>query len=142
MKSKLLVLVLVLALGIGLASMGQTPAVPKHRALFPLNVPQGDDWGYMLAHVQNLRADFANDGGVEVEIVFYNNGIQMLNEKTSPFGPALQALASAGVHLMACRNSMRGRDLKSEDLFPFITEVNSGVGEIIRKQEAGWGYIR
>ena len=133
---------LVLALAIGLTSMGQAPSAPKHRALFPLNVPQGDDWGYMLAHVQNLRADFVNEGGVEVEIVFYNNGINMLNKTTSSYGPALQALASAGVHLVACRNSMRSRNLKSEDLFPFITEVNSGVGEIIRKQESGWGYIR
>lgn len=138
MKPKLFVL----ALAMALTSTGQGPSAATHRALFPLNVPQGNDWGYMLAHVQNLRADFANDGGIEVEIVFYNNGINMLNKKTSPFGPALEALASEGVHLMACRNSMRSRKLKSEDLFPFITEVNSGVGEIIRKQEAGWGYIR
>jgi intracellular sulfur oxidation DsrE/DsrF family protein len=31
--------------------------------------------------------------------------------------------------------------VKSEDLFPFAGEVDSGIAEIIRKQEAGWAYI-
>ena len=44
--------------------------------------------------------------------------------------------------LAACQNSMRDRNLKTEDLFPFVSQVDSGVAEIVRKQEKGWSYIK
>ena len=34
------------------------------------------------------------------------------------------------------------RKVTTEDLFPFASQVDSGVAELIRKQEAGWSYIR
>jgi intracellular sulfur oxidation DsrE/DsrF family protein len=36
---------------------------------------------------------------------------------------------------------MKMRNVKSEDLFSFAGEVDSGIAEIARKQEAGWAYI-
>ena len=30
----------------------------------------------------------------------------------------------------------------TEDLFPFASTVDSGVAELVRKQEAGWAYIK
>ena len=43
--------------------------------------------------------------------------------------------------ILACRNAMKMRNVKSEDLFPFAGEVDSGIAEIVRKQESGWAYI-
>jgi intracellular sulfur oxidation DsrE/DsrF family protein len=37
---------------------------------------------------------------------------------------------------------MRVRKVTTEDLVPFAAQVDSGVAEIIRKQEAGWSYVR
>jgi intracellular sulfur oxidation DsrE/DsrF family protein len=37
---------------------------------------------------------------------------------------------------------MRLRKVTTEDLFPFSSQVDSGVAELIRKQEAGWSYIK
>jgi intracellular sulfur oxidation DsrE/DsrF family protein len=31
--------------------------------------------------------------------------------------------------------------VKTEDLFPFASQVDSGAAELARKQEAGWAYI-
>jgi intracellular sulfur oxidation DsrE/DsrF family protein len=28
------------------------------------------------------------------------------------------------------------------DLLPFVTTVDSGVAEVVRKQEAGWAYLK
>jgi intracellular sulfur oxidation DsrE/DsrF family protein len=36
---------------------------------------------------------------------------------------------------------MKAMKVKSEELFPFAIEVDSGIAEITRKQEAGWAYI-
>jgi hypothetical protein len=54
----------------------------------------------------------------------------------------LKKAAAEGVVLGACQNSMRARKITSQDIFPFSTEVDSGVAELIRKQEAGFSYIR
>jgi uncharacterized protein len=45
------------------------------------------------------------------------------------------------VKLSACQNAMRLMNVKTEDLFPFAAQVDSGVAELARKQEAGWAYI-
>ena len=42
----------------------------------------------------------------------------------------------------ACQNSMRVQKVTTEDLLAFATQVDSGVSEIIRKQEADWSYVR
>jgi len=46
--------------------------------------------------------------------------------------------ANKGVILTACQNTMRARKVKTEDHFPFAAQVDSGVAELVRKQEAGW----
>ena len=36
---------------------------------------------------------------------------------------------------------MKNRNVKTEDLFPFASQVDSGIAEMVRKQEQGWAYI-
>jgi intracellular sulfur oxidation DsrE/DsrF family protein len=36
---------------------------------------------------------------------------------------------------------MRVMNVKTGDLLPFASEVDSGIAEVVRKQEAGWAYI-
>lgn len=43
--------------------------------------------------------------------------------------------------LLACRNAMKMRRVKTEELFPFAGQVDSGIAEMVRKQESGWAYI-
>jgi hypothetical protein len=37
---------------------------------------------------------------------------------------------------------MRNLGIQKDELFDFVTVVSSGVGEIVKKQTAGWAYIR
>jgi intracellular sulfur oxidation DsrE/DsrF family protein len=37
---------------------------------------------------------------------------------------------------------MRALKVTTEDLFPFAAQVDSGVAELVRKQEAGYAYIK
>ena len=129
-----------LALLLTLAGVSQTPAGPKHHVVFQLSEPESDEWGLVFAHVDNLRAAFANDGGSQVEVVFFGDGINMLRKTTGYVGQ-LKRLADSGVIIAACQNAMRSRDLKTEDLVPFATQVDAGVAELARKQEASWAYI-
>ena len=132
---------ILLTLAAVFTAVSQTPKTPKHHVVFALIEPQGRDWDVLPIHVNNVRAAFEKDGGVQVEVVFYAAGLNMLLKKNSAYEERLQQLKDNGVTLAACQNAMKMMNVKSEDLFPFATEVDSGIAEIVRRQEAGWAYI-
>lgn len=138
---KTLVSVPALALLLGVAAFAQTPATPKHHAVFQLSEPDGAAWSSLSLHVNNVMKALAEDGGSQIEVVFYGPGLAMLTKASKTYEDALKQLSDKGVKLLACRNAMKMRNVKSEDLYPFAGEVESGIAEIIRKQESGWAYI-
>jgi len=133
--------VAILALIAVVGAISQTPASPKHHVVFQLTEPEGGAWDVLIPHVENMRAVFAKDGGSEVEVVFFGPGLNMLLKKNTKYEAPLKRLADAGVTLSACQNAMRLMKVTTEDLFPFAAQVDSGVAELSRKQEAGWAYI-
>jgi uncharacterized protein len=130
-----------LALVVVFAAVSQTPAVPKHHVVFQLTEPEGSAWTVLPLHVNNLRTAFAQDGGSQVEVVFFGPGLNMLRKTNTAYAERLKQLADSGVTLSACQNAMRVMNVKTEDLFPFASQVDSGAAELARKQEAGWAYI-
>lgn len=117
------------------------PAPAKHKVVFELNAPSPSGWGQLFLNVENIRKAFAPDE-VQVEIVFFGKGLPMLLKTNAEYAERLKAAADKGVVLAACRNSMRALKVTTEDLFPFAATVDSGVAELVRKQEAGWAYIK
>ena len=113
----------------------------KHKVVFELNAPAPSGWDQLFHNVENVQKIFAADG-VQVEIVFFGKGLTMLLKKNEEYATRLKEAADKGVILAACQNTMRAMKVKSEDLFPFATEVDSGVAELVRKQEAGFSYIK
>jgi intracellular sulfur oxidation DsrE/DsrF family protein len=141
-----LLLAIALTLLLGYTAISQTPltapsAGPKHHVAFQLS--EGDDtaWGAVVIHVNNTMNALADDGGAEVEVVFWGPGLAMLAKTNTAYEARLKQLSDRGVKLLACRNSMKNRKVKTEDLFPFAGQVDSGIAEIVKKQEAGWAYI-
>ena len=123
-----------------LAQESKTPPV-KHKIVFELNAPAPSGWDQLFNNVKNVQQIFAADG-VQVEIVFFGKGLRMLLKGNDEFAARLKEASEKGVILAACQNTMRAMKIKSEDLFPFSTEVDSGVAELVRKQEAGFSYIK
>ena len=122
----------------------QTPAAAapaKHKVVFQMNVADTDSWNQLFGNIGNAQKAFQKDG-IQIEVVFYGKGISALLKTNTAFEERLKKAAADGVVLGACQNSMRMRKITSQDIFPFSTEVDSGVAELIRKQEAGFSYIR
>ena len=130
-----------LALVLVFSAVPQTPKTPKHHVVFQLTEAEGSAWNVLPLHVNNMRAAFAQDGGSQVEVVFFGAGLNMLLKKNTAYEERLKQLADSGVTLSACQNAMRVMNVKTDDLFPFASQVDSGVAELVRKQEAGWSYI-
>jgi intracellular sulfur oxidation DsrE/DsrF family protein len=136
---KIVLSVAALALLLGYSAVSQTPARPKHHVVFQVSEP--DTAASLVLHVNNTVRALAEDGGTEVEVVFFGLGLSTLAKTNTAYEEPLKQLSDSGVKLLACRNAMKMRNIKTEDLFPFAGQVDSGIGEIVRKQEAGWAYI-
>jgi intracellular sulfur oxidation DsrE/DsrF family protein len=131
-----------LLLALVAAAVSQTSSAPKqHRVVFQLSEPEGSAWGSLILHVNNVRKALASDGGSQMEVVFYGPGLDMIRRTNTAYEERLKQLSEAGVKLIACQNAMKMRNVKTEDLLPFTNEVESGIAEIVRKEESGWAYI-
>ena len=115
----------------------QTTPAGKHKVVFHVAAPVG-----FFNNVNNIIDAFEADGGVQVDVVFNGQGLNMLVKAKSEYETQLKAVAEKGVKLSACQNSMKRLKVATEDLFPFAAQVDSGVAELVRKQESGWAYIK
>ena len=128
-----------LALVLTIAAVSQTPK--QHKVVFQLTEEEGAAWDMLPAHVTNLRAAFEKNGGSDVEGVFFGPGLNMLRRTNTKYAAELKELADHGVKLAACQNAMKFLNIKTEGMFPFAVQVDSGVAELTRKQETGFAYI-
>jgi intracellular sulfur oxidation DsrE/DsrF family protein len=146
-----LVVAALLAGAWGFASAaGQAPLPPavaaapaesaREQAIFAVSDADPQKWGLTLGNIGNA-IDGLGAGAAEIELVVYGPGIAML-KKDSPVADRIAAALKNGVRIVACQNSMRGFHLEQADLAPGVGVVPSGVVELIRRQHAGYAYVR
>jgi len=131
----------------GLAcAAGQAPASAaaaesaREQAIFAVSDADPQKWSLTLGNIGNA-IDGLGAGAAEIELVVYGPGIAMLR-KDSPVADRIAAAQKSGVRIVACQNSMRGFHLEQADLAPGVGVVPSGVVELIRRQHAGYAYVR
>ena len=112
----------------------------KNRALFQVTDNDPARWTMILNNMQNLR-DGVGGEGVEIELVAYGPGVNMLKVDSSVKERTAAAL-KGGIRVNACQNTMANMKLTPADMQPDIGYVPSGVVEVMRKQQQGWAYIR
>jgi len=78
----------------------------------------------------------------DVSVIAHGSGPSMLLAANGAQAPRMRDLSQAGVVFAACENTMKKKNVAKEDLLPFATTVDSGVAEVVRKQEAGWAYLK
>lgn len=112
-----------------------------HRVVFEVNVDGAEQWQGILNNIENLQKAFGRET-TEIEVVAHGKGLGLILKTNEAMRERLQLVSDAGVGFASCENTMRRMNLKREDLMPFATTVDSGVAEVVRKQEAGWSYIK
>jgi uncharacterized protein len=117
----------------------QKPAA--HRIVIEVNVDGAQVWAGVLNNIENLQKALG-PGEVQIESVSHGKGLSMLLKTDAALEQRLEQAAAKGVVFAACQNSMRQQHVTKEDLFPFVITVDSGVAEVVRKQEAGWAYLK
>ena len=116
------------------------PADGKEHAIFGVSDDDTKKWNLTLGNIGNAIDGLGADAA-DIELVVYGPGIAML-KKDSPVADKIAAAQKRGVRIYACQNSMRGYNLLLTDLAPGVGVVPSGVVELIRRQHAGYAYVR
>ncbi|MEI8281710.1 MAG: DsrE family protein [Armatimonadota bacterium] len=115
-------------------------AQARHRIVVELDAPGTAAFGTTLNNVENLKKAFGTDP-VEIEIVCHGGGIDLLLSHENKLSSRIQKLQKSGVKFAACNNTLKGRNIGKDRIFSFVSVVDSGTAEVIRKQEAGWSYL-
>lgn len=93
-----------------------------------------------MNNVENLREALGEK--TSVEIVAHGEGLKLLLNADEPIRARMSKAAAAGVKFAACENTMKRQKISRAQLVEFATTVDSGIAEIIRKQEDHWSYIK
>ncbi len=101
-----------------------------------------------LNNAENL-AKFYKDKGeqVEIELVAYGAGLNMVRSDTSPVKDRLAAISASmkNVTFSGCGNTLDSQsrqENKSITLVPQAHIVPTGIARIVELEEQGWTYVR
>lgn len=148
---KMLLSTLAIAALIALPLTGMTAVAVKestnkmHKVAFEVAMDGAEKWEAALRNVENVQKSLGAKT-TTLEVVAHGKGIGMLLSTTAAANPEMKAtvekLHASGVVFAVCENTLRRMQITKDQLVPLATTVDSGVSEVIRKQEAGYAYIK
>jgi intracellular sulfur oxidation DsrE/DsrF family protein len=117
-------------------------AAPKsqYRVAYQINTDDDNRIKGTLRNIQNALDDPRLKGKLEIELVIHGAGVAVFR-KDKPYEETVKKLQDQGVILAMCENTMRERKISRDELFPFVSYVPSGNGELIIRQQEGWAFM-
>jgi len=113
----------------------------KYRVVFDLTAEGPERWDGALRNVENVRKALGPEN-VEVQLVVHGKAYPLLQKTNTEMEGRLRGLTEGGVRLSLCQNTMKRFNVSKESLFPFADTVDAAMAELVRKQDAGWAYIK
>ena len=93
-----------------------------------------------LNNIENLMNDPRLKGKIQIELIANSKGFATY-VKNNGFEEKLKHLQKEGVLLAQCSNTLKELHVDRNDLYPFVSIVPSGMGEITLRESQGWAYI-
>ena len=132
--------VLLLPLSALQAQEGKSSTGKAHRVVFEVTGEGAELWTSVLNNVENVRTSLGD--ATAVEVVVHGKALGLLVPKDKPVADKAKTLADGGVVFRACEDTMKKKNVTKAQLLPFAQTTDSGVAEVVRKQSAGWSYIK
>ncbi len=111
----------------------------KYKVVF--HIDEQDKAELVLHNIAYLIADIG-ENNLEIEMVANGDAVKVLIKSTNEIGAMFKELVEKQVVFCACANAMNNFGIHKDEIFDFVTVVTAGVGELVKKQAAGWSYIR
>jgi uncharacterized protein len=129
------------------------PAAPgaekkAHRLILQVNTNEPAVMNLALNNAANAEQHYKSIGEkVQIEIVTFGPGLNMLRDDTSPVKDRIKSLAetSRSISFAACDNTRANMSRVEQKEIPLISQatvVSSGVVRVMELQEQGWSYVR
>jgi intracellular sulfur oxidation DsrE/DsrF family protein len=129
-------------------TVGAAAALEKHRLALQISDDSPEKMNAVLNVAANVSKYYADKGDeVEIEIVAFNAGLNMLRTDKSPVLTRLKSFKQGmpNVSFIACQNtldSMARHEGKQPPLVDNATLVPAGVVTLIELGEKGWTIVR
>lgn len=139
---------ILILMGVGTARAAD--GAKAHRVAIQVDQDDPAVVNLVLNNATNVMEHFKSKGEeVEVEVVAYGPGLNMLREDKSAVKDRIARLKDfsypASVKFSACNNTKEGMEKKegrSITIIPQAALVPSGVVRLMELQEQGWSYVR
>ena len=136
----LLVLVSVLAIAAAVMHGQAVRSAQPYKVVFDLT---SDDPLDQTAVLRWLREVGNANPQTDMEVVMYGRGLALvMPERSARIDEVKEALARPHVSFKVCEIAMKNQKVDRSQLLPNVGTVPDGIGEIVAKQRAGWGYIK
>jgi len=150
MRGILRLAMIVLALGLPALSGVGVAAEKPHRVTIQVDQNDPDVMNLALNNASNVIDYYRNKGeDVQVEVVAYGPGLNMLRDDTSPVKDRIKQLKDlafpSNISFSACnvaKQGMEKREGHAITLVPQASLVPSGVVRLMELQEQGWNYVK
>lgn len=114
--------------------------LPKHRIVMQLSSNDTLVWKGLMNNLKHLKAGWADS--VVIEVVAHGPGLDFLTKGKTTQQEKITHFNKMGIEFIACENTMAERKIARETIISEAGFVKMGIGEIVRKQEQGWSYIK
>lgn len=112
----------------------------SYKALYVLNNGDEKKINGTLRNIKNALEDPRLKGKLQIELIAFGDGVKVY-EKAGLFEAKLKDLRQKGVILAMCENTLQERKIDKSALYPFVSFVPSGNGEIIIRHAQGWAIV-
>ena len=94
------------------------------------------------AFVNQLKNVTAYWPDAQIEVVVYNQGLELVMPSKSKHIDAVKLLIEHGVRFVVCENTMKQRNIGKAEFIPEVEYTPAGIVELVQQQERGWMYIK
>lgn len=93
-----------------------------------------------LRHLKMMSEAYPDS---EFELVVYGKALSMVVREDSKFAERIKKFkGNERASIKVCEMAMKRHEVKQEQLLPGVQSVPDAIMEIVKKQNAGWGYIK
>lgn len=118
----------------------QSPQPQPYKVVFDLTSQDQLDQQAVLRWIREVSAV---NPKTEMEVVMYGRGLDLVVAgKTTLAAGVQEAMNNAHASFRVCAIAMKNQQVDKSQLLPNVQVVPDGIGEIVAKQRAGWGYIK
>jgi intracellular sulfur oxidation DsrE/DsrF family protein len=126
----------------------QDVAEKVHRLVLQVNTNEPATMNLALNNATNVEQYYKTLGEkVEIEVITFGPGLNMLRDDTSPVKDRIKAIAekTPSITFKACGNTHENMGKAEHKTIPLLAQatlVKSGVVRVMELQEQGWTYVR